>query len=110
MSSQYAGRPGTAACTAQILNVDATVKFSKDVTLDAPADSTAKVLPLPQSDGLSTAYFLDLRVFDATGKPVGSNFYWLSTKPETLDWPKSNWWTTPTKSFADFTALAHCRK
>ena len=33
------------------------------------------------------------------------NFYWLSTKPETLDWPKSDWYHTPTTSFADYTAL-----
>ena len=37
---------------------------------------------------------------------MGSNFYWLSTKPEVLDWDKSEWYVTPTKSFADFTALA----
>jgi exo-1,4-beta-D-glucosaminidase len=37
---------------------------------------------------------------------VGSNFYWLSNKPETLDWDKSNWYTTPTASYADFTALS----
>jgi exo-1,4-beta-D-glucosaminidase len=41
---------------------------------------------------------------------VGSNFYWLSTKPETLDWAKSNWYTTPTASFADYTALAQLPK
>ena len=33
------------------------------------------------------------------------NFYWLSTKPETLDWDKSTWYHTPTKTFADYTAL-----
>src|SRR5208282_1161918 len=37
---------------------------------------------------------------------VGSNFYWLSTKPETLDWAKSNWYMTPTASYADYTSLA----
>jgi exo-1,4-beta-D-glucosaminidase len=41
---------------------------------------------------------------------VGSNFYWLSTKPETLDWAKSNWWMTPTASYADYTALAQLPK
>ena len=30
------------------------------------------------------------------GKLVGSNFYWLSTKQETLQWEKSTWYTTPT--------------
>ena len=96
--------------SATILNADATVRFSKDVAVDADADSTARVLELPQLDGLAPAYFVDLRVFDASGTLVGSNFYWLSTKAETLDWPKSTWWTTPTKSFADFTSLAQMPK
>ena len=51
-----------------------------------------------------------MRLQDAAGKLVGSNFYWLSTKPETLDWEKSNWYTTPTASYADFTALSQLPK
>ena len=47
---------------------------------------------------------------DASGSILGSNFYWLSTKPETIDWSKSNWYTTPTSSYADFTALAQLPK
>jgi exo-1,4-beta-D-glucosaminidase len=47
---------------------------------------------------------------DSTGKLVGSNFYWLSSKPETLDWAKTTWWTTPTASYADFTALSQLPK
>jgi len=49
-------------------------------------------------------------VEDAAGKLVGSNFYWLSTKAETLDWEKSTWYTTPTSSYADYTALAQLPK
>ena len=41
---------------------------------------------------------------------MGSNFYWLSTKPETIDWAKSNWFTTPTAEYADFTALSQLPK
>jgi len=51
-----------------------------------------------------------LRLTDSAGKLVGSNFYWLSTKPETLDWAKSNWWMTPTDSYADYTALSQLSK
>jgi len=90
---------------ARIFNLDGTQKFSKDTVLDSAADSTAKVFELPQIEGLSPAYFLDLRITDGSGKLVGSNFYWLSTKPETLDWSKSNWYTTPTASYADYTSL-----
>jgi exo-1,4-beta-D-glucosaminidase len=95
---------------ARVLNLDGTEKYSKQVSLDAIADSTAKIFELPQIEGLSPAYFLDLRVTDSSGKLVGSNFYWLSTKRETLDWSKSNWYTTPTASFADYTALAQLPK
>jgi exo-1,4-beta-D-glucosaminidase len=36
---------------------------------------------------------------------VSENFYWFSTQPETLDSAKGNWYMTPTKTFADYTAL-----
>jgi len=57
-------------------------------------------------EGLSTTYFLVLKVTDSAGKPAGSNFYWLSTKPDKLDWPKSTWYMTPTSDYADFTSLS----
>jgi exo-1,4-beta-D-glucosaminidase len=109
VSSRYDDAKGL-KLAARILNVDATEKFSKEVAVDAAGDSTAKVLELPQVDGLSPTYFLDLRVTDAGGKLVGSNFYWLSTKNETINWAKSNWYVTPTESYADYTAVAQLPK
>ena len=109
VSSQYDDAKGL-KLTARIFNLDGTLKFSKESAVDAAADSTMKIFELPQIKGLSPAYFLDLRVADSTGKLVGSNFYWLSTKPETLDWSKSNWYMTPTASYADYTALAQMPK
>ena len=105
VSSQYTDAAGLKV-NARVLNLDMTEKFSKDITVDASADSTQKLLDLPQIDGLSPTYFLALTVSDAAGKRVGSNFYWLSTKPEKLDWAKSTWYMTPTSDFADFTALS----
>src|SRR5947209_3010054 len=87
-----------------------TEKFTQDDPVDAAADSTAKVFTLPDVSGLSPTYFLVLRAEDSSGKLVGSNFYWLSTKPETIDWEKSNWFTTPTASYADYTALSQLPK
>ena len=94
----------------KVLNLDMTEKFSKELEVDAPADSTSKVLELPAIADLNPTYFLVLRLRDASGKQVGSNFYWLSSKPEMLDWSKSNWWTTPTASYADYTALSQLPK
>jgi exo-1,4-beta-D-glucosaminidase len=109
VSSQYVDAQEL-KLAARVFNLDGTQKFSKEVSLDALADSTAKVVEIPQIAGLSRTYFLDLRVTDGNGQLVGSNFYWLSTKAETLDWAKSNWYTTPTASYADYTALAQLPK
>ena len=109
VSSQYTDAKGL-KLTTRVLNLDMGEKYSQQTALDAAADSTNKVLSLPEIDGLSSTYFLVLRLEDASGKLVGSNFYWLSSKPETLDWEKSNWYTTPTASYADYTALSQLPK
>jgi exo-1,4-beta-D-glucosaminidase len=109
VSSQYEDAKGL-KLTTKIYNLDMAEKFSHEDAIDAPADSTAKVFTLPDVDGLSAVYFVALRLTNSEGKLVGSNFYWLSTKPETLDWAKSNWWMTPTDSYADFTALSQLPK
>jgi exo-1,4-beta-D-glucosaminidase len=109
VSSQYEDAKGLKLIT-KIYNLDGTEKFTQDNPLDAAADSTAKIFTLPDVSGLSNTYFLVLRLQDSSGKLVGSNFYWLSTKPETIDWAKSTWWTTPTASYADFTEISQLPK
>jgi exo-1,4-beta-D-glucosaminidase len=109
VSSQYEDAKGL-KLTTKIYNLDMTEKFSHEDSIDAPADSTAKIFALPEVNGLSPVYFVALRLTDSAGKLVGSNFYWLSTKPETIDWAKSTWWMTPTESFADYTALSQLPK
>ena len=109
VSSQYEDAKGL-KLTTKIYNLDMTEKFSQENSVDAPADSTAKVFTLPDVADLSPTYFLVLHLQDSTGKVVGSNFYWLSTKPETIDWAKSTWWMTPTASYADFTTISQLAK
>ena len=94
----------------KVLNLDMAEKFSNESTVDVPEDGVVKVVGLPEISDLSPTYFVALRIFDANGKMLGSNFYWLSTKPETIDWAKSTWYTTPTASYADFTALSRLPK
>jgi exo-1,4-beta-D-glucosaminidase len=109
VSSQYEAASNLKLTTA-IYNLDGTRKFWQENAVDAPPDSTAKVITLQDMPDLSPTYFLALRLEDSTGKLVGSNFYWLSKKPETIDWAKSNWWMTPTASYADYTALSQLPK
>jgi exo-1,4-beta-D-glucosaminidase len=93
-----------------VLNLDMTEKFSNETTVDVGADAATKIVSLPEIADLSDTYFISTRVLDSERNLRGSNFYWLSKKPETIDWAKSNWFTTPTLSYADFTALSQLPK
>lgn len=89
----------------RVLNTDARVLFSKDIQVDIEKNISAKILEMPQIDGLSTVYFIDLKLKDSPGNILGRNFYWLSTKEDILDEKNTLWFVTPNKSFADFTGL-----
>src|SRR5207245_3648523 len=87
-------------------NSDANEKAARNPTLDRAAYSSTKAFDLPFKVGLFVAYFLKLELTDAAGKLVSDNFYWLSTKVDTLDWAKRNDTDyTPQKDFADLTGL-----
>jgi exo-1,4-beta-D-glucosaminidase len=90
---------------ARVYNLDMARKFSHEAKVDVAEDSSTRVFTLPEIGGLSSTYFVSLVLEDPSGAPVSNNFYWLSTKPETLDWDKSTWYYTPTRTFADYTAL-----
>ena len=92
--------------TAKLLNIDGREVASREATLDVGPDAAAKALDLPKPENLSTTYFLKLYLHDASGKLISDNFYWLSTKLDTLDWGKrKDTVYTPQKEFADLTGL-----
>ncbi len=99
--------------TAKVFNLDMTEKYSKQADLSVGADSSTPAFSLPSLPGLSATYFVSLSL-ESAGEIVSRNLYWLSTHAETLDWGRqeedtsgqydiSTW--TPTKEFADYTAL-----
>jgi exo-1,4-beta-D-glucosaminidase len=90
---------------AKIYNVTGAEKFSREAIVDVAADGVAKSIAIPEPADISTAYFLNLQLFSATGDLLSHNFYWLSTKPDELDYAKTEWYYTPQTSFADFSAL-----
>ncbi len=112
VNSYYKNFPGLKVA-AKVYNLDMTEKFSRELVLDVHSDSSVRAFVLPELDGLSATYFVSLRL-EFSGELVSKNFYWLSSKAETLDWERSDrddsgqyaistW--TPTKTFADYTAL-----
>jgi exo-1,4-beta-D-glucosaminidase len=86
-------------------NIHSQRRFSTTIVLDAPANASRKVFDLPKIRRLGKTWFLDLRLQDAQGRALADNFYWLSTKPDVLDYGKSEWFYTPCREWADLTAL-----
>jgi exo-1,4-beta-D-glucosaminidase len=92
--------------SAKIYNLDAKEKASWEAAIDLPPDSSVWALELPKVDGLTKTYFLRLQLHDAAGKLVSDNFYWLSTKPDVLDWTKrKDTVYTPQAEFGDLKGL-----
>jgi exo-1,4-beta-D-glucosaminidase len=99
--------------TAKVFNLDMSEKFSKEAVLSIGPDSSTRAFALPAIDGLSPTYFVSLTL-ESAGEIQSRNFYWLSTREETIDWSRqeedptgeydiSTW--SPTKTFADYTAM-----
>ena len=99
--------------SARVYNLDMKEKFSKEAVLNIGPDSSTRAFTLPATNGLSPTYFVSLTL-ESAGQIQSRNFYWLSTREETIDWSRqeedptgeydiSTW--SPTKTFADYTAL-----
>jgi len=96
--------------TAKIYDLKMRERFSREETLDVAADSTNKVFTVPDIADLTAVYFLKLTLNDASGKLVGSNFYWFSNKPETITHGVINLHDGFAKTYADFRALSELPK
>lgn len=94
--------------TIRVFDISSREILNEMFDIDVGPDSSAKIFELPEFDNISTTYFLDLRLSRQIGIEIANNLYWLSTKPDVLDyeakvepWP----YYTPSKEFADFTLL-----
>jgi exo-1,4-beta-D-glucosaminidase len=92
--------------SAQVFDLNLTPKFSREATVDVPADGVVRALTIPSIPGLTKTYFLRLKLDDEKGQTRSTNFYWLSTQEDVLDWKNTKWYYTPTSRHSDLTALA----
>lgn len=98
-----------AKVTATLWDLHAVQVFSQMATLDVAADSSQKaMIAVPTSAQTSAVCFLDLELTDTGGKPLSSNFYWLTPRPDVMGAPGNgtDWYIEPIATYADFTALA----
>ena len=94
---------------ARVYDLGLSEKFAQEARVDVAADGVARAFAIPPLSGLSTTtYFVRLALDDASGKRLSSNFYWLSTQEDVIDFAdESKWCYTPTRTHADLTALAN---
>ncbi len=82
--------------------------FSREAKVDVAADGIARAMTIPPfpQEPTSTPYFLELTLRDASGKEIGTNFYWLPATPSKMAWDKTpDTAFTPIEYFEDLTAL-----
>ena len=98
----------TLTITADIYDIHSQKRHSQSAGLNSPANKSVPAFTLEIPSDISTTYFLRLTLNDAAGKNLSTNSYFLSTKPDVMDWNKEvkdDWAITPTASYADFTQL-----
>ncbi|KAJ5910663.1 Glycoside hydrolase family 2 immunoglobulin-like beta-sandwich [Penicillium tannophilum] len=79
---------------------------SAKVKTDTTPSSSKEVKMVKGIDKIKDVGFLRLVLRDVKGKRnLSRNVYWLSPKPDVLDWPESTWISTPVTEYADFTRL-----
>ena len=92
--------------TATVYNLDGRQTWTQDATVDVGPDKASVAFTVPQLPELSTTYFLKLYATGRDGKVESNNFYWLSTKPDEMDWNATRGTAvTPQSAYADMTAL-----
>jgi exo-1,4-beta-D-glucosaminidase len=93
----------------KVFDINSKEIFTEKWTGDIETNTSKFIYKLPEIENLTSVYFLDLRIFDAGNQEIDNSIYWLSTKPDVLDYEaaKALEWPfyTPTKEYADFTAL-----
>ncbi|MFF5446368.1 exo-beta-D-glucosaminidase [Streptomyces sp. NPDC012888] len=91
-----------------LFGTDGTRRYDRTVSgltvAGGGANTTALTLPASVDD-LSPTYLARLLLTDSAGREVSRNVYWLSTKADVLDYTDSDWYHTPTTSYADLRGL-----
>ncbi|MHB8608132.1 MAG: glycoside hydrolase family 2 protein [Candidatus Acidiferrales bacterium] len=95
---------------AKVFDTSMKERFSQEALADLPADGVIRTFKVSEPEGITSTYFLNLQLFSPAGKLLSRNFYWLSTKPDVPDFPKSEWYYTPLTQYADFDALQNLPK
>ncbi len=90
---------------ARVYDLDARERYSNSAIVSVDSDGVTRPFVIPELPGLTGTYLIRLNLQDSSGREVSRNLYWLSQKPDVMDWEHGDGYYTPEKSYADFTDL-----
>ena len=105
INNEYNDQYSNLKAEISILNINSDILLKKEIPITIEERKSKKLFTIPELKGLSKTYFLSMKLIDKQGNKISSNFYWLSTKEDVLDFKNSTWFMTPIAEYADFTAL-----
>ncbi|MEO9894114.1 glycoside hydrolase family 2 TIM barrel-domain containing protein [Aurantibacter sp.] len=106
--NDYSHQVNNLTAQLRIYTINSELVLEEQITLDALPDSAVSIFDVQKLESLTTTYFIDLRLIDDSNNEVSSNFYWLSTVEEELDYEADLGefaYHTPSKKYADLTLL-----
>jgi len=105
------GRQEPVNVSALLYDIAGERRWTNEASVPVSADKAAVAFVVPTVANLTPTYFLKLVATDKTGKVVSDNFYWLSTKPDEMDWQGTHGTaTTPQSAYADMTQLENLQQ
>ncbi len=93
------------AMKATMYKRDGSVLFENHAQLSVGPDSVWEGFSIPQVAAADSLAFLRLEMRNRSGEKHSVNWYWISSKPDQLDFKKSTWYHTPHTGYTDFSAL-----
>ena len=97
---------GSQRTTISVYDLNSKKILEQTMTNASLAYGSQKIFDLSKLVPGTPVYFLELKSSSDSVPEAGAyNFYWLSTNADVLDEDKTQWFVTPNKSFADFSAL-----
>jgi exo-1,4-beta-D-glucosaminidase len=89
----------------KLYDIYSKVVFEKSIKVGLSENEVRALLDLPALQGKNEVYFLDLKLLNKDSEIASTNFYWLATQKDLLDWEQYFWFYTPQKQYADFTKI-----
>ncbi|MFN8240499.1 MAG: glycoside hydrolase family 2 TIM barrel-domain containing protein [Bacteroidales bacterium] len=94
----------------EIYSINGTRLFDKTFSTSVLPDASNLVSILPTGIDYTRVFFLKLYLKDANQQLLADNIYWLSTKKDTPDFNKTEWFYTPLSDYADLTGLNYLQE